>query len=78
GDQPKAIQSLVIGINNGLQHQVLLGVTVSCKTYTMSNVIQQTQKPCLILSHNKTLSEQLYSEFKQYLPDNVVEYFVSY
>lgn len=78
GDQPQAIQSLVEGINNGLQHQVLLGVTGSGKTYTMANVIQQTQKPCLILAHNKTLAAQLYSEFKQYFPDNAVEYFVSY
>lgn len=78
GDQPKAIESLVTGINNGLQHQVLLGVTGSGKTYTMANVIQQTQKPCLILAHNKTLAAQLYSEFKQYFPDNAVEYFVSY
>ena len=78
GDQPEAIQSLVDGINNGLHHQVLLGVTGSGKTYTMANVIQQTQKPCLIVAHNKTLAAQLYSEFKQYFPDNAVEYFVSY
>ncbi|AEE26523.1 excinuclease ABC subunit UvrB [Francisella hispaniensis] len=78
GDQPKAIKSLVEGVNNGLQHQVLLGVTGSGKTYTMANVIQQTQKPCLIVAHNKTLAAQLYSEFKQYFPDNAVEYFVSY
>ncbi|AEE87611.1 Excinuclease ABC subunit B [Francisella cf. novicida Fx1] len=78
GDQPQAIQSLVNGINTGLQHQVLLGVTGSGKTYTMANVIQQTQKPCLILAHNKTLAAQLYSEFKQYFRDNAVEYFVSY
>ncbi len=78
GDQPNAIKSLVEGINNGLQHQVLLGVTGSGKTYTMANMIQQTQKPCLIVAHNKTLAAQLYSEFKQYFPDNAVEYFVSY
>ncbi|AFJ44028.1 excinuclease ABC subunit UvrB [Francisella orientalis] len=78
GDQPNAIKSLVEGINNGLQHQVLLGVTGSGKTYTMANVIQQTQKSCLIVAHNKTLAAQLYSEFKQYFPDNAVEYFVSY
>ncbi|WP_150464391.1 excinuclease ABC subunit UvrB [Francisella sp. XLW-1] len=78
GDQPKAIKSLVDGVNGGLQHQVLLGVTGSGKTYTMANVIQQTQKPCLIVAHNKTLAAQLYSEFKQYFPDNAVEYFVSY
>ncbi|QLE78378.1 excinuclease ABC subunit UvrB [Francisella sp. Scap27] len=78
GDQPEAIKSLVNGINNDLQHQVLLGVTGSGKTYTMANVIQQTQKPCLIVAHNKTLAAQLYSEMKQYFPDNAVEYFVSY
>ncbi|AJC48907.1 excinuclease ABC subunit UvrB [Allofrancisella guangzhouensis] len=78
GDQPGAIESLVNGINSGLQHQVLVGVTGSGKTYTMANVINQTQKPCLILAHNKTLAAQLYSEMKQYFPDNAVEYFVSY
>ena len=78
GDQTKAIQSLVNGIETGLHHQVLLGVTGSGKTYTMANVIQQTQNPCLIVAHNKTLAAQLYSEFKQYFPDNAVEYFVSY
>lgn len=78
GDQPEAIKSLVKGINDGLNHQVLLGVTGSGKTYTMANVIQQTQKPCLIVAHNKTLAAQLYSEMKQYFPDNSVEYFVSY
>ncbi|AXA33840.1 excinuclease ABC subunit UvrB [Francisella adeliensis] len=78
GDQPEAIKSLVVGLNNNLQHQVLLGVTGSGKTYTMANVINQTQKPCLIVAHNKTLAAQLYSEMKQYFPDNAVEYFVSY
>ena len=78
GDQPEAIKSLVKGINDGLQHQVLLGVTGSGKTYTMANVIQQTQKACLLVAHNKTLAAQLYSEMKQYFPDNAVEYFVSY
>ena len=78
GDQPEAIESLVNGINNGLRHQVLLGVTGSGKTYTMANVIEQTQMPCLLLAHNKTLAAQLYSEMKQYFPDNAVEYFVSY
>ncbi len=78
GDQPDAIKSLVKGINDDLQHQVLLGVTGSGKTYTMANVIQQTQKACLLLAHNKTLAAQLYSEMKQYFPDNAVEYFVSY
>jgi excinuclease ABC subunit B len=78
GDQPVAIESLVNGINNGLKYQVLLGVTGSGKTYTMANVIEQTQMPCLLLAHNKTLAAQLYSEMKQYFPDNAVEYFVSY
>lgn len=78
GDQPKAISSLVDGINNGLKHQVLLGVTGSGKTFTMAHVINETQKPSLILAHNKTLAAQLYSEMKQFFPDNAVEYFVSY
>jgi excinuclease ABC subunit B len=78
GDQPEAIEQLVQGINEGEKHQVLLGVTGSGKTFTMANVIQQVQKPTLILSHNKTLVAQLYGEFKQFFPDNAVEYFVSY
>ncbi|MFC4892694.1 excinuclease ABC subunit UvrB [Pseudofrancisella aestuarii] len=78
GDQPKAISSLVNGINSGLKHQVLLGVTGSGKTFTMAHVINETQKPSLILAHNKTLAAQLYSEMKQFFPDNAVEYFVSY
>ena len=78
GDQPEAIKQLVDGINNGEQAQVLLGVTGSGKTFTIANVIQQVQKPTLILSHNKTLVAQLYGEFKQFFPDNAVEYFVSY
>ncbi|MEO9889016.1 DEAD/DEAH box helicase family protein, partial [Nonlabens ulvanivorans] len=78
GDQPKAIKSLVEGINNGDQYQTLLGVTGSGKTFTAANVIQQTQRPTLILSHNKTLAAQLYSEMKAFFPDNAVEYFVSY
>lgn len=78
GDQPEAIRQLVAGINNGSNHQVLLGVTGSGKTFTAANVIQQTNKPTLILSHNKTLAAQLYSEFKQFFPNNAVEYFVSY
>jgi len=78
GDQPKAIQKLVEGVNNGEQAQVLLGVTGSGKTFTMANVIQQVQKPTLILSHNKTLAAQLYGEFKQFFPENAVEYFISY
>jgi excinuclease ABC subunit B len=78
GDQPEAIRNLVSGVNNGEQHQTLLGVTGSGKTFTMANVIQQVQKPTLIISHNKTLVAQLYGEFKQFFPENAVEYFVSY
>jgi len=78
GDQPEAIRQLVAGINSGAPHQVLLGVTGSGKTFTVANVIQQTNKPTLVLSHNKTLAAQLYSEFKQFFPNNAVEYFVSY
>lgn len=78
GDQPEAIKQLVAGINSGTKSQVLLGVTGSGKTFTAANVIQQTNKPTLILSHNKTLAAQLYSEFKQFFPNNAVEYFVSY
>ena len=78
GDQPKAIEQLVEGVNNNEEAQVLLGVTGSGKTFTIANVIQQTQKPTLILSHNKTLVAQLYGEFKQFFPENAVEYFVSY
>lgn len=78
GDQPEAIQQLSEGIREGAKHQVLLGVTGSGKTFTIANVIQKVQKPTLILSHNKTLAAQLYSEFKQFFPNNAVEYFVSY
>ena len=78
GDQPEAIRQLVEGVNDGDKHQVLLGVTGSGKTFTMANVIAETQRPTLILSHNKTLAAQLYSEFKSFFPDNLVEYFVSY
>ncbi|MDH5367020.1 MAG: excinuclease ABC subunit UvrB [Cyclobacteriaceae bacterium] len=78
GDQPEAIDQLVKGINNGETNQVLLGVTGSGKTFTIANVIQQVQKPTLILSHNKTLAAQLYGEFKQFFPENLVEYFISY
>jgi excinuclease ABC subunit B len=78
GDQPKAIESLVEGVKNNIRHQVLLGVTGSGKTFTMANVILQVQKPTLIISHNKTLAAQLYSEFKYFFPENAVEYFVSY
>jgi excinuclease ABC subunit B len=78
GDQPEAIRQLVEGVNNGDNYQTLLGVTGSGKTFTVANVIQQTQKPTLILSHNKTLAAQLYGEFKQFFPENAVNYFVSY
>ena len=78
GDQPTAIKQLVEGIDNGELHQTLLGVTGSGKTFTVANVIKEVQKPTLVLSHNKTLAAQLYSEFKQFFPHNAVEYFVSY
>lgn len=78
GDQPKAINSLVDGINKGEKEQTLLGVTGSGKTFTMANVIEKVQKPTLVISHNKTLAAQLYEEFKEFFPDNAVEYFVSY
>ncbi len=78
GDQPEAIKQLVNGLNNGDQSQVLLGVTGSGKTFTIANVIKEVNRPTLILSHNKTLAAQLYGEFKQFFPNNAVEYFVSY
>ncbi len=78
GDQPRAIGELVGGIHEGQQHQTLLGVTGSGKTFTMANVIQELQMPALIISHNKTLAAQLYGEFRGYFPNNAVEYFVSY
>ncbi|MBP1645735.1 MAG: uvrB [Bacteroidetes bacterium] len=78
GDQPEAIAQLVEGINQGVNYQVLQGVTGSGKTFTVANVIKEIQKPTLIISHNKTLAAQLYSEFKQFFPNNAVEYFVSY
>ena len=78
GDQPKAIDSLAQGIKDGVKEQTLLGVTGSGKTFTMANVIEKVQKPTLIISHNKTLAAQLYEEFKEFFPDNAVEYFVSY
>lgn len=78
GDQPSAIKELVEGIERGDGDQVLLGVTGSGKTFTIANVIQQLQRPTLVLSHNKTLAAQLYSEFKQFFPNNAVEYFISY
>lgn len=78
GDQPQAIKLLTEGVNAGEQSQVLLGVTGSGKTFTVANVIQHVQKPTLVLSHNKTLAAQLYGEFKQFFPENAVEYFISY
>jgi excinuclease ABC subunit B len=78
GDQPQAIEQLVRGIETGANHQVLLGVTGSGKTFTMANVIAKLNRPTLIISHNKTLAAQLYSEFKQFFPENAVEYFISY
>ena len=78
GDQPEAIKELVEGINNGKKEQVLLGATGTGKTFTIANVIAKTNKPTLVLAHNKTLAGQLYSEFKEFFPENAVEYFVSY
>ena len=78
GDQPQAIKALVSGLNNNAKHQTLLGITGSGKTFTMANVIQDVQRPTLIISHNKTLAAQLYGEFKLLFPDNAVEYFISY
>ena len=78
GDQPNAIIQLTEGINSGEQYQTLLGVTGSGKTFTMANVIQNVQRPTLVITHNKTLVAQLYGEFKQFFPDNAVGYFVSY
>ena len=77
GDQPQAIEALVKGFREGNQFETLLGVTGSGKTFTMANVIQQLQKPTLIIAHNKTLAAQLYGEFKEFFPENAVEYFVS-
>ncbi|HPJ77121.1 MAG TPA: DEAD/DEAH box helicase family protein, partial [Clostridia bacterium] len=76
GDQPQAIDILVDGINKGYNHQTLLGVTGSGKTFTMANIIEKVQKPTLVIAHNKTLAAQLCSEFKEFFPDNAVEYFV--
>ena len=78
GDQPQAIEALVRGLSEGLKDQVLLGITGSGKTFTIASVIQRTQRPTLVLAHNKTLAAQLYQEFKSLFPDNAVEYFVSY
>ena len=78
GDQPEAIEALVKGIEYGFDEQVLLGVTGSGKTFTMANVIAKLNRPTLVLAHNKTLAAQLCSEFKEFFPENAVEYFVSY
>ena len=78
GDQPTAIVELVDGVRKGLHHQVLLGATGTGKTFTIANVIQQVQRPTLVLAHNKTLAAQLYAELKEFFPENAVEYFVSY
>jgi len=78
GDQPEAIRQLVEGVRKGMSHQVLLGATGTGKTFTMANIIQQTQMPALVMAHNKTLAAQLYAEFKDFFPENSVEYFVSY
>lgn len=78
GDQPEAIKSIVSAINNNEKYSTLLGVTGSGKTFTMANIIQEVKMPTLILAHNKTLAAQLYSEFKEFFPNNAVEYFVSY
>src|SRR3989304_4744080 len=78
GDQPQAVDKLVEGLHRGCEQQVLLGVTGSGKTFTMANVVARVQKPTLVMCHNKTLAAQLCSEFKEFFPDNAVEYFVSY
>src|SRR5260370_29755988 len=78
GDQPQAIEKLTEGVLAGAEHQVLLGVTGSGKTFTVANVIRNVKKPTLVISHNKTLAAQLYAEFKRFFPNNAVEYFVSY
>src|SRR3990167_5573669 len=78
GDQPQAIEKLSKGVAGGAPHQTLLGVTGSGKTFTVANVIARAQKPTLVISHNKTLAYQLYQEFKEFMPENSVHYFVSY
>ena len=78
GDQPEAIEALTDGLNKGFKEQILLGVTGSGKTFTMANVIEKMNRPTLVLAHNKTLAAQLCSEFREFFPDNAVEYFVSY
>ena len=78
GDQPEAIEKLVDGLKTGMKEQTLLGVTGSGKTFTMANIIEKINKPTLVLAHNKTLAAQLCSEFREFFPNNAVEYFVSY
>ena len=78
GDQPQAIDKLVDGLNKGKKFQTLLGVTGSGKTFTMANIIERVNRPTLVIAHNKTLAAQLYNEFKEFFPNNAVEYFVSY
>src|SRR5438132_4344435 len=78
GDQPQAIEKMVDGLNDGLAHQTLLGVTGSGKTYAVASVIERVQRPTMVLAHNKTLAAQLYGEFREFFPNNSVEYFVSY
>src|ERR1035437_2012404 len=78
GDQPQAIKKLVEGVKSGLKHQTLLGVTGSGKTFTVANVIQEIQKPTLVIAHNKTLAAQLAQEYREFFPENAVHYFVSY
>ena len=78
GDQPQAIEKLTEGLNIGEKYQTLLGVTGSGKTFTVANIVQNTQKPTIVLAHNKTLAAQLFVEFKEFFPENAVEYFVSY
>src|SRR6201987_2544744 len=78
GDQPRGIERLIEGVNEGLAHQTLLGVTGSGKTYTAASVIERVQRPAMVLAHNKTLAAQLYGEFREFFPQNAVEYFVSY
>ena len=78
GDQPQAIEALAAGVEHGLSEQTLLGVTGSGKTFTMAKVIEKIQRPTLVLAHNKTLAAQLCAEFKEFFPNNAVEYFVSY
>ena len=78
GDQPAAIEQLIAGVQSGLASQILLGVTGSGKTFTMANVVQALQRPTIVMAHNKTLAAQLYGEFKEFFPNNAIEYFVSY